>query len=197
MQIVNFSADMVFPLNINPKLAYLHLPRFPSKAIRAKGMTQVAKENVWNYPRPPAIEPASYRLRVYLDGVLLADTSRSHRILETSHPPTYYIPPEDVKMEYFKENRQQTYCEWKGNCSYYDVTVNGKAVKNRVWFYKNAEGTGGKYAAIKGALSFYADPFECFVGDEKVKPQPGDFYGGWMTSWIEGQVKGGPGTWGW
>ncbi|TPX38058.1 hypothetical protein SmJEL517_g00296 [Synchytrium microbalum] len=159
--------------------------------------TAIKKESVWDYPRPPAIEPTRHHLKVLLDGIVLADTTHAYRILETSHPPTYYIPPSDVKMEYFKQNARSTFCEWKGAARYYDVVVNGKTINSRVWFYPQPS---SKYAALKDHLSFYATPFDCYVDDERVQAQDGDFYGGWVTSWIDGGkkgMKGGPGTWGW
>ncbi|KAI9034474.1 hypothetical protein DFJ74DRAFT_649651 [Hyaloraphidium curvatum] len=152
------------------------------------------KEDVWLYPRPPALEPVSRRLRVMFNGQIVADTTRAYRILETTHPPTYYLPPEDIKMEYLSETARSTYCEWKGSCSYYTVRVGDKIAENRAWFYKRPSPA---YAAIANYVSFYASPFDCFVDDEKVAKQEGDFYGGWVTSDLEGKMKGGPGTFGW
>ncbi|KAJ3112237.1 hypothetical protein HDU96_004774 [Phlyctochytrium bullatum] len=147
---------------------------------RLTAMTK--KENVWDYPRPPAIEPTSRRLRVELDGVVIADTTRAFRILETSHPPTYYIPLADVKTEYLVSNSRQTFCEWKGSARYYDVKVGTHHIPSRVWYYPSPS---SRYAQIKDHVSFYASPFKCFVDGEEVIAQPGDFYGGWMTSDID------------
>ncbi|KAI8847254.1 hypothetical protein BC829DRAFT_396803 [Chytridium lagenaria] len=169
----------------------------PTCTIITPFTTMTKRENVWDYPRPPACEPTSRRLRVELDGVVIADTVNAHRVLETSHPPTYYIPIEDVKKEYLVSNSRQTFCEWKGAARYYDVKVNNNIVPSRVWYYPSPS---PRFAAIANSVSFYASPFKCFVDDEEVVPQPGDFYGGWMTSDIDGGkkgVKGGPGTFGW
>ena len=155
-----------------------------------------AQESVWDYPRPPAINPTDKHVRVIFNGVTIADTHGAIRILETSHPPVYYIPPEDVQIAaYCKETLQQTFCEFKGKASYYTVTVNGKTSANAAWFYP--EPSHG-YEAIKGYVAFYPSRVDaCFVNDEKVQPQPGDFYGGWITQEIVGPFKGGAGTWGW
>lgn len=163
------------------------------------------KESVWDYPRPPALEATSKRLRVvYVDPkdgseIVLADTKNGYRVLETSHPPTYYLPPEDCALDKLKTNSRHTFCEWKGSATYFDFSPpNGEqSVNNRVWKYETPT---PRFAKIKDYLSFYVGPWKCFVDDEEVKAQPGDFYGGWMTSDIDGGkkgVKGGPGTWGW
>ena len=118
-------------------------------------------------------------------------------MLETHHPPTYYLPQSSLQVQLHKNSRQ-TYCEWKGKATYYDIENPAKPdeiVKNRIWSYDSP--TRG-FEEIKGYLCFYAGPWDCFVNGERVEPQPGDFYGGWMTSEIErSTVKGGPGTWGW
>eukprot|EP01111_Echinosteliopsis_oligospora_P011262 TRINITY_DN3675_c0_g1_i1.p1 TRINITY_DN3675_c0_g1~~TRINITY_DN3675_c0_g1_i1.p1 ORF type:complete len:196 (-),score=49.25 TRINITY_DN3675_c0_g1_i1:88-603(-) len=159
------------------------------------------KESVWDYPRPPALVPCSAHLVVKYKGHTIADTTQSFRILETSHPPTFYLPPDSVNKEYLKKNSRSSYCEWKGAASYWDLVLpDGETVNSRIWSYENPDGTSGKYAALKSHLAFYASPFTCYVDGEEVKAQPGDFYGGWMTSNIDGGkkgVKGGPGTWGW
>ncbi|KAI8921718.1 hypothetical protein BC831DRAFT_437643 [Entophlyctis helioformis] len=157
-------------------------------------MTSAKRESVWDYPRPPAIEPTARHLRVVLDGVVIADTTSAHRILETSHPPTYYIPLADINQAVLVKNSRQTFCEWKGTPA---TTTSGSATgRSRVahgptrhvngipaWFYANPT---SKYAAIKNSVSFYADPFECYVDGERVQSQEGSFYGGWITSDIDG-----------
>lgn len=152
--------------------------------------------NVHKFPRPPALELCKRRVRVIFDNVLLADSNDAYWVLETHHPPTYYIPRKDIHVE-LKPTSKSTYCEWKGAASYFEVNVNGKSVQNRCWSYSKP--TPG-FAKIKDYVSFYAGPWDCYVNDELVVPQPGDFYGGYMTSDIDGGsqgVKGGPGTWGW
>jgi len=160
--------------------------------------TQHKVESVWEYPRPPSIEAVPYRVKVVFNGEVLADSMNSYRILETSHPPTYYIPPKDINMKYLKRTDRNSYCEFKGEAGYYTVSVNDKESKTAAWFYINPT---DKYKPIKDHVSFYASKMEeCSVDEEKVKPQQSDFYGGWITSWIDGGKKGfkGPsGTEGW
>lgn len=156
---------------------------------------QDGQESVWDYPRPPRVEPTSKRVRVIFNGVLLADTTRAMRVLETSHPPTYYIPQANIQMRYLTKTSRRTVCEFKGVASYWRVAINGKVAENACWGYENP--TAG-YEAIAGYIAFYPSRMDaCFVNDEQVIPQEGDFYGGWITSDIVGPFKGGAGTWGW
>lgn len=153
------------------------------------------QESVWDYPRPPRLEPVAERLRVIFNDVTIVDTTRAYRVLETSHPPSYYIPREDINAEILQAESRQSMCEFKGMASYWTVKVDGKTASHCAWSYEHPNAA---YAAIKGHLSFYAEPMDaCYVGDEKVIPQEGNFYGGWITSKIVGPFKGGPGTWGW
>eukprot|EP00195_Chlamydomonas_chlamydogama_P000231 CAMPEP_0202921342 /NCGR_PEP_ID=MMETSP1392-20130828/77343_1 /ASSEMBLY_ACC=CAM_ASM_000868 /TAXON_ID=225041 /ORGANISM="Chlamydomonas chlamydogama, Strain SAG 11-48b" /LENGTH=156 /DNA_ID=CAMNT_0049614907 /DNA_START=162 /DNA_END=632 /DNA_ORIENTATION=+ len=153
------------------------------------------KENVWDYPRPPRLEPTPRHLIVKLGDVVIADTKSAYRVLETSHPPTYYIPPSDCKREFITvSSKPKTFCEWKGRATYHDVQAGGQSAKARVWSYDQP--TSG-FEAIKGYMSFYAHPFSCSVDGENVQGQPGDFYGGWITSDLEGPFKGSPGTLHW
>jgi uncharacterized protein (DUF427 family) len=152
-------------------------------------------ESVWDYPRPPRLEPTSRRLRVIFNGVVIADSQGAFRVLETSHPPTYYIPPADLQLQYFKRTNHSSFCEWKGQAAYYNVEVGERRAENAAWFYPRPS---PGFAPIKDAVAFYASMMdECYVDDERVQAQPGDFYGGWITSNIIGPFKGGPGTWGW
>ncbi len=152
-------------------------------------------ESVWDYPRPPRLEPTARRLRIEFNGVLLLDTTRAYRVLETSHPPVYYVPPEDVRMEYLTPSTSSSYCEFKGLARYYDVAVEGRSARHAAWAYPQP--TAG-FEAMAGYLSFYAGKMDaCFVDDERVQPQEGDFYGGWITADLRGPFKGGPGTLGW
>jgi uncharacterized protein (DUF427 family) len=152
-------------------------------------------ESVWDYPRPPHIEPSTRRIRVVLGGVTVADTARAYRVLETSHPPGYYIPPEDVHREYLRPSRRRTYCEFKGRASYYDLVVGERVVRDAAWSYPDpAPG----YEVIRDHLAFFPGRVDaCFVDEEQVAAQEGDFYGGWLTADIVGPFKGGPGTAGW
>jgi uncharacterized protein (DUF427 family) len=153
------------------------------------------QESVWDYPRPPRLEDSSKRIRVVFNGVTIADTRRAKRILETSHPPVYYVPHEDVRMDLLAPARGTTYCEWKGAASYCALTVDGKMVERAAWRYPQPN---ARYAAIKDYIAFYPGKMDsCYVNDERVTPQPGDFYGGWITSEIVGPFKGDPDSIGW
>jgi uncharacterized protein (DUF427 family) len=153
------------------------------------------QESVWDYPRPPKVEPTDQRVRIIFNGQVIAETTRAIRVLETSHPPSYYIPHEDLKMEFFTQTSRHTYCEFKGMATYWNVKVGDKLAENAAWSYENPK---RGYESIQGYLSFYPSRMDaCYVGEEKVTAQEGDFYGGWITSNIVGPFKGGPGTWGW
>lgn len=152
-------------------------------------------ESVWDYPRPPAIESFNGHIRIVHNDIILVNSNKCHRILETSHPPSFYIPMSDVNMEYLNLNELTSFCEWKGKAFYFDLNMNSKTIDKVGWYYPNPN---KKYAALKDTISFYASKLDnCFVNDEKVKAQEGDFYGGWITSNIKGPFKGGAGTFGW
>jgi uncharacterized protein (DUF427 family) len=153
-------------------------------------------ESVWDYPRPPRVEPVSSRIRVELGGETIADTTRAHRVLESSHPPVYYVPLEDVAPgAVTPADARTTFCEWKGVAAYYDVTGGGLLVERGAWTYHVPE---HGFEAIRDALAFYPAPMDaCYVDDERVVAQPGGFYGGWITSDIVGPFKGETGTAGW
>ncbi|MFN4280619.1 DUF427 domain-containing protein [Thermosynechococcus sp.] len=155
----------------------------------------LGQESVWDYPRPPRVEPTSKHLRVVFNGVVIADTRRGQRVLETSHPPVYYFPPEDVQLQYLVPSPRQTFCEWKGQGAYYHVKVGDRQAENAAWYYPQPTPA---FAAIRNYIAFYAGPMdECTVDSVVVMPQPGGFYGGWITPDIVGPFKGAPGTWGW
>ncbi len=157
--------------------------------------TPLAEENVWDYPRPPRLERVSHRLRVVFAGVEIADTVAAHRILETSHPPTYYIPKRDVRMDLMHDAPGRSFCEFKGNAKYWTIDINGRQSERAAWSYATPTDT---YVDIAEDLSFYASKVDaCFVGGEPVLAQEGDFYGGWITPNLKGPFKGGPGTMGW
>jgi uncharacterized protein (DUF427 family) len=151
-------------------------------------------ESVWDYPRPPRCEPTAKRILVRLGELVIADSSRACRVLETSHPPVYYIQPADIRMDLLEATPRQTYCEFKGRASYWTLKVGDTVLPNVAWSYEDP--TPG-FAAIKGYLAFYLEPLEGFVDGEKAQPQPGRFYGGWVTKDIVGPFKGGPGSQGW
>ena len=153
------------------------------------------QESVWDYPRPPRVEPAPKRLRVVFADETVADTTQGLRVLETSHPPAYYFPAEDVRMDLLQPSVGTTFCEFKGEASYFALVVGDRIARKAAWTYQSPS---PGYEDLAGMLCFYASRVdECFVGDEQVVPQPGEFYGGWITADVVGPFKGGPGTVGW
>lgn len=153
------------------------------------------QESVWDYPRPPRLEETDERVKVVFGGVTLAYTARAKRVLETSHPPVYYIPPEDIRTEYLTLARGTSFCEWKGAARYYDVSTEERMERRAAWFYPDPVPA---YRDLKHYVAFYPSLMDaCWVGGKKVRAQEGDFYGGWITSDIVGPFKGGPGTWSW
>ncbi len=153
------------------------------------------QESVWDYPRPPRIELCDKLIRVVFNGVTLAETKGVLRVLETSHPPVYYIPREAIRMKYLLPSSRQTVCEYKGAANYWAIKVGDKLSLNAAWGYEQPY---PGYEAIARHLAFYASRVDaCYVGDERATPQPGEFYGGWITSNIVGPFKGAPGTQGW
>lgn len=156
---------------------------------------QPGQESVWDYPRPPRLEDTAKHIQVIFNGVTIADTHRAKRVLETSHPPSYYIPPEDIQMQYLVPIPRATYCEWKGQGAYYTVAVADRRAENVAWYYPTLTPA---FASIKDYVAFYVAPMDaCYVDGERVQPQPGGFYGGWITSDVVGPFKGTPGSWGW
>lgn len=155
----------------------------------------MVSEPVWDYPRPPAIKPDTRRVRVEFAGVIVADSTRAIRILETSHPPSFYIPPADVRMDLLTREEHHSFCEWKGQAEYWTLGISGQIAENVAWSYPKPV---ARYAAIGNHLSFYPGRVHaCYVDHERVTPQAGNFYGGWITSDIKGPFKGAAGTSGW
>jgi uncharacterized protein (DUF427 family) len=148
------------------------------------------QESVWDYPRPPRIEPTPRRIRVVLEGETIVDTTRALRVLETSHPPVYYVPIADVRAGVLEPSARRTFCEWKGSARYYAVRSGERVEAAAAWAYDDGP--------LANHVAFYAARMDaCFVDDERVTPQPGGFYGGWITSDVVGPFKGDPGTAGW
>ena len=153
------------------------------------------QESVWDYPRPPKLEPTACHIQIVFNGETIAETRRAYRVLETSHPPVYYVPPEDIRTEFLTPGKGSSYCEWKGGAKYVTLTVGAKSALNVGWYYDSPTPS---FAPIKNYIAFYAAPMDaCFVDGETVTPQPGQFYGGWITSDVVGPFKGEPGTMGW
>lgn len=153
------------------------------------------QESVWDYPRPPKVEPCPQRIRVEFNGTTIADSTRAHRVLETSHPPVYYIPQSDIKMELLTPNPSRSFCEFKGEANYWDLQVGTRTSPAVAWSYPSPS---KPFSVIRDHLAFYPQRVDaCFVDDELVQPQEGNFYGGWITSKITGPFKGALGTRGW
>jgi uncharacterized protein (DUF427 family) len=161
------------------------------------GRVHIDMESVWNYPRPPRLEPCTRRVRVVLGGHTIADSTRAFRVLETSHPPGIYIPLEDFVAGALQPSRnRRTLCEWKGLAGYFDIRGgDGRLERAAGWAYPAPV---PDYTALKDHVSVYPARMDaCYLDDELVTPQDGEFYGGWITSDIEGPFKGAPGTFGW
>lgn len=153
-------------------------------------------ESVWDYPRPPAVVPSEERVVIELDGQVVVDTQRSFRVLETSHPPAYYLPADAVAAGMLKPVSGTTWCEFKGSASYFDVvSPHGRVVPRAAWHYPDP---APDYEELVGHVAFYPARMDrCTVDGETVVAQEGDFYGGWVTSSVTGPFKGAPGTAGW
>ena len=153
------------------------------------------QESVWDYPRPPSLERVSDVLRVRFAGETIAETVAGYRVLETSHPPVYYFPPESVRTEFLIAAPQRSFCEFKGFARYWSLDVRGTRSERAAWSYPEPT---EPFLAVREFFAFYASRVdECTVGYERVRAQEGDFYGGWITSRIVGPFKGGPDTFNW
>lgn len=152
------------------------------------------QESVWDYPRPPSVVADKKKVEVRWMGQLIARKKKSIRVLETASPPTFYLPPGDVDEQYLRESSGSSFCEWKGRATYYDISINSRTLEKAAWSYNDPN---PPFRSIAGYFSFYPAKVDCYVDDIRVKPQPGSFYGGWMTPEIVGPVKGEPGSGGW
>ena len=150
------------------------------------------QESVWDYPRPPRLEPVPERIRIEFNGETVADTLGAFRVLETSHPPVYYLPPDNLNQSFLRPSTRRSFCEWKGTAAYLSLKVGDRELLDVGWYYHSPS---PGFEAIRDHVAFYAEPMDlCRVGDEIVRPQPGGFYGGWVTSLVVGPFKGEPGT---
>ena len=150
------------------------------------------QESVWDYPRPAVAAPTSASIRIELGGLVIADTRCGVRTLETSHPPSYYIPPEDIAPGVLIRAYGSSFCEWKGQARYCDGGGGGERRQRAAWSYPDPT---LPFAILRDHVAFYAAAMDaCFVDGERVVPQPGGFYGGWITSRVAGPFKGVPGS---
>ena len=153
------------------------------------------QESVWSYPRPPVAAPSHCNIVIAHRGVMVADTRFSIRTLETSHPPSYYLPPAAIAPGVLRRAQGSSFCEWKGAATYWDVVIGDLVLPRVGWSYANPSPS---FACLRDHVAFYAGPFDqCCVDGEQVIPQAGGFYGGWITSRITGPFKGPPGSLGW
>ncbi|MBV6657535.1 MAG: DUF427 domain-containing protein [Devosiaceae bacterium] len=149
-------------------------------------------ENVRDYPRPPALERVSYPISIAFGGQQIVSTTGAYRVLETFHPPTYYIPPEDIAEGVLHPIRRRSLCEWKGPAKYYDVRVGDASAPGAAWCYPDPV---QRFMVMADYVAFYCHEMDrCLVDGVEAEPQPGNFYGGWVSPWIGGPIKGAPGT---
>ncbi len=166
------------------------MSRWPKPDVAGPG-----QESVWDYPRPPRLEAFTGRITVELGGQEIASTQRAWRVLETSHPPTYYLPPDAFIEGALRPAAGSSWCEWKGQASYFDLVTATREAPRAAWTYQRPTAA---FAPIANAIAVMAAQVDrCTVNGEQVIPQPGGFYGGWVTSWIVGPFKGIPGSMGW
>jgi len=152
------------------------------------------QESVWDYPRPPRIAPDAREIVVRAGALLVARSRRALRVLETASPPTFYLPPDDVDLSLLEADSGSSSCEWKGRARYFAVRLGTEVLRSAAWTYRAPRPA---YAALRDHLAFYPALLECYVGGERARPQPGGFYGGWITSELTGPFKGEPGSRGW
>ena len=153
------------------------------------------QESVWEYPRPPRLEEFRGSITIELAGERIASTDHGWRVLETSHPPTYYLPRAAFAPGVLREATGSSWCEWKGRASYFDVVSGDVVAPRAAWTYPSPT---AEFAPLTGAVAVMAAAVDrCAVNGEDVVPQPGGFYGGWITSWVTGPFKGIPGSMGW
>lgn len=149
------------------------------------------QESVWDYPRPPRLERSDEHVVVRVGDAVVADTRRAWRVLETSHPPTYYVPRDDVDTALLAPSARRTFCEWKGRASYADLVVDGDRTADACWWYDDPTPA---FTDLAGAVAFYPELVAATVDGEPVRGVPGGFYGSWVTSRVTGPFKGAPGT---
>jgi uncharacterized protein (DUF427 family) len=151
------------------------------------------QESAWSFPRPAQLQQVAHLLAVQCGSRIIAETRTGYRVIETSHPPSYYFPPSDVDQSALIPSAGQlTQCEWKGAARYLDLVAGGRVADRAAWTYPDPTPV---FAAIRDYVAFYPGRVDaCFVAGERVTPQAGNFYGGWLTSHVAGPFKGPPGT---
>ncbi len=153
------------------------------------------QESVWEYPRPPALRACTKRVQVIFGGELVCDTTASWQVLETSHPPTYYLPRSSFPRGALRPAAGNSFCEWKGAASYADLVAGGRVAPRAAWYYPSPS---PGFDVLADHVAVYAALTDgCYVDGELVVPQPGGFYGGWITTDLAGPFKGVPGSTGW
>lgn len=156
---------------------------------------ETGQESVWSYPRPPRVECCHRRIVVVFAGEVVADSTRARRVLETSHPPVYYIPPGDYVRGCFRSTPHESFCEWKGVARHFDIVVGDRVASRAAWAYASPS---PRYACLEDCIAVYPGRVDaCYIDGERVQPQDGHVYGGWITRDVVGPFKGGPGTQGW
>ncbi len=153
------------------------------------------QESVWRYPRPAIAQPGGRHIRIEHGGIVVADTNAAVRTIETSHPPSWYIPPDAITAGLLRASSRRSFCEWKGEACYWHLDIDGQTFRDVGWSYADPT---PPFAILRDHVAFYAGPFDsCTVDGERVRPQPGGFYGGWITSDLAGPFKGVTGSMGW
>jgi uncharacterized protein (DUF427 family) len=150
----------------------------------------IGQESVWDYPRPPELVPDGRLVEVYDGDQLIASSSRTYRVLETASPPSFYLPPQGVDLNLLSFAPGSSVCEWKGVAEYWTLSSDSK-MGVVGWSYPEPKPA---FEQIRGYIAFYPAVMVCYVSGERVRPQPGQFYGGWITGEIVGPFKGEPGT---
>ena len=199
------NGELMSRLNPPSPAALLHYAqRARLRAFEAPPIDRIVRpgpgqESVWDFPRPPRVEPVNARVRVVALGRTIADSTNALRIVETAGAPCYYLPPVDCTIGVLVKTDEWTVCEWKGIAFAYDIVVDDETVRSAAWAYPEPlTDLGAGYERIAGYFAFYAARVDaCFVGDERVRPQGGGFYGGWITSKLTGPIKGDPGSGNW
>lgn len=153
------------------------------------------QESVWDFPRPAVAQPSRRHVRIEHRGVIVADSRAPIRTLETSHPPSWYLPPADVATDRLRRSDRRSFCEWKGEATYWHLDVGGDVLRDVAWSYPDPTPA---FAILRDHIAFYAGPLDrCSIDGEPVRAQPGGFYGGWITPDVVGPFKGVPGSMGW